>query len=56
MAKEEKDKRILDLDSIPFKNNAIFKLTGRTPGKNIKHGVSSHGLQKLGSTTKVKRL
>ena len=53
---DNKDKRILDLDSVPFKNDAIFKLTGRTPKKNVKYGASSHGLKKLGSTTKVKRL
>lgn len=53
---DDKDKRILDLDSVPFKNDAIFKLTGQTPGKNIKYGKSTHGLKGLNKGTKIKRL
>ena len=55
--KEKKDKRVVDLDSVNFRNKDVMKWTKTPRRQQIPYSKKkTYGLKQLGSGTKAPRL
>ena len=53
---DDKDKRVVDLNDVNFRNRDVMKWSDHPGGKTIDYSKSSFGLKKLGTSTAVPRI
>ena len=56
MAAKKKDKRVVDLNDVNFRNKDVVKSNTPTPTPSVTYKTNKNGLKGLHTVTKIKRL